>query len=297
MQAYNLCLFKPGAPRWKIMDAHLEVMESLRWAFEASGIPCSVRINELDLSRRNIVFGWIVAAQINQLLDLPPGSILYNFEQFSTRDPADRSVVPLLSRFQIWDYSAANLPYWQALGLPLPPFHAPVSYAPTLTRIPRPAEPDIDVLFCGSASPTRYEKLLRVATALSRPSVGVLLNFWGEQRDEMLGRVRLLLNVSSEDPSLRIFEITRVSYYLANRLPVLCERVPGIYVEPDIEGAVAWADKDELPALSERLLADPAELAALGQHGFELFARRDARKVVRDWLAWESARQGQVVPG
>lgn len=285
MQAYNLCLFKPGGPRWKIMDAHLEVMESLRWAFEACGIECSVRVNELDLTRRNIVFGWIVAAQINQLAGLPDGSILYNFEQFSGHPPPEPGVAQMLSRFQVWDYSAANMAYWRALRLPREPFHAPVSYAPTLTRIARAPQPDIDALFVGSAGPARYEKILSISLSESRPAVAVLMNLWGAARDEMIGRARLMLNVSAESSTLRIFEITRVSYYLANRVPVLCERVPGIYVEPDMQEAVAWAPKDGLADACQRLLADPAALQAQGESGFELFSRRDARQVVRDWLA------------
>lgn len=287
MQAYNLCLFRPGSPRWKIMDAHLEVMESLRWAFEACGIECSLRVNELDLSRRNIVFGWIVAAQINQLAGLPDGSILYNFEQFSEHPPPEPGVVQMLSRFQLWDYSAANMAYWHALRLPREPFHAPVSYAPTLTRIARAPQPDIDALFVGSAGPARYEKILSISLSESRPAVAVLMNLWGATRDEMIGRARLMLNVSAESPTLRIFEIARVSYYLANRVPVLCERVPGIYVEPDMQDAVAWAHKDELAAVAQQLLGDPAALQALGQRGFEIFSRRDARQVVRDWLTRE----------
>lgn len=275
------------------MDAHLEAMEALRWGLMASGIDCSVRHNELDLSRRNIVFGWIVAAQINQLRGLPPGSILYNFEQFSELEAPDAATVQMLQPFRIWDYSAANLDYWRRAGLSA--FHAPVSFAPTLVRIPRANAPDIDALFVGAAGAVRSEKLLRIASSEARPSVAVLLNFWGALRDEMLGRSRLLLNVSSESPRLRIFEVARVSYYLANRLPVLCERLPGLHVEPDLVDAVAWADKQELPEVAARLLADPAALAELGQRGFDIFSRRDARLVVQRWLAWEVAQGGQGV--
>ncbi|MCE4556100.1 glycosyltransferase [Roseateles cellulosilyticus] len=269
------------------MDAHLEVMESLRWAFEACGIPCSVRINELDLTRRNIVFGWIVAAQINQLADLPDGSILYNFEQFAGHAAPDPLTAQWLRRFQVWDYSPFNMDYWRAAQLPREPFCAPVSYAPTLTRIPRTESPDIDTLFIGAAGMVRYEKLLAIASSEWRPSMAVLLNVWGEQRDALIGRARLMLNVSSESEALRIFEVTRVSYYLANRIPVLCERVAGVHVEPDLQDAVAWAHKDDLAATCERLLADPSALQTLGQRGFDVFSRRDARQVVRDWLARE----------
>jgi len=111
---FNLTLFRPDHPRFRIMDSHLEVMHSLQWGFQALGMDCTMCINQIDAQRTNIVFGWIIGAQLGALAQLPPDSILYNFEQFSEREIAGTPMAELTQRFQIWDYSALNLPRWQA---------------------------------------------------------------------------------------------------------------------------------------------------------------------------------------
>jgi hypothetical protein len=281
---FNLTLFRPDHPRFRIMDSHLEVMDSLKWGFEALGIDCSININRFDRQRTNIVFGWIIAAQMGGLDEMPDDTILYNFEQFSERQLVGTGMAQLAQRFQIWDYSAANLPQWLACNPRFTPFHAPVSYAPTLTRIADAAEPDIDLLFIGSTGPARNGKLYDLSVDVHRPGLVVLQNIWGAQRDAFIGRSRLLLNLSGDSPNLRIFEIVRVSYYLANRKAVVCEDRSGQFVEDDMKGALLFAPTAELAGHSVRLLQDPAERQQWAERGFEAFRQRDVRDLLRHWL-------------
>ena len=282
---FNLTLFRPEHPRFRIMDCHLEVMHSLQWGFQAAGLDCSLRINQFDPQRTNIVFGWIIAAQMGALQGLPADTILYNFEQFSERQLVGTGMATLAERFQIWDYSAANLPRWQACNPRHAPFHAPVSYAPNLTRIAAAPQDDIDLLYIGNGGPGRFTKLSEICGDPSRPALVTLQNVWGDTRDGYIGRSKLLLNLSNDNPLLRIFEVVRVSYYLANHKAVVCEDVPGQHVEDDLRGALLFAPRDQLPATCVHLLQDPAERARVAERGFEAFRQRDVRDVIRQFFA------------
>jgi len=282
---FNLTLFRPEHPRFRIMDCHLEVMHSLQWGFQAAGLDCSLRINQFDPQRTNIVFGWIIAAQMGALQDLPDDTILYNFEQFSERQLAGTGLATLAERFQIWDYSAANLPSWQACNPRHAPFHAPVSYAPNLRRIAPAAQQDIDLLYIGNGGPGRFAKLGEICSDASRPSLVTLQNVWAEARDDFIGRSKLMLNLSNDNPLLRIFEVVRVSYYLANCKAVVCEDVPGQHVEDDLRGALLFTPRAKLAETCAGLLQDPAERARVAERGFETFCRRDVRDVIRQFFA------------
>lgn len=287
-RAFNLTLFRPDHPRFRMMDAHLEVMSSLQWGLRACGLDCTVHVNHIDVQRTNIVFGWIIGAQLGALAHAPDDTILYNFEQFSQRPLAGTALGALAQRFQIWDYSAANLPRWQECQPRHAPVHAPVSYAPNLVRMPTglgaDSATDLDLLFIGSSGGGRAAKLAEIATAPNRPSVLTLQNVWGAERDAFIARSAILLNLSNDDPALRIFEEVRVSYYLANHKCVVCEDVPGQHVEPDLRAALTFAPRAELPATCERLLADPVERQRLAAQGFEAFRQRDVRDLVRRHL-------------
>ncbi len=282
---FNLTLFRPDHPRFRIMDSHLEVMLSLQWGLQACGLDCTMHVNQVDAQRTNIVFGWIIAAQMGALAALPDDSILYNFEQFSERQLAGTALGALAQRFKIWDYSAANLPRWQACNPRHPPFHAPVSYAPVLSRIANATDPDIDLLYIGSGGAGRSTKLGEIAADTSRPGVVSLQNIWGAARDGFIGRSRLLLNLSNDDPALRIHELVRVSYYLANHKPVVNELVAGQHIEDDLRDALLFAPRADLPATCARLLQDPAERAQVAERGYEAFRRRDVRDLVRQFFA------------
>lgn len=277
----NLTLFKPDHPRFRIMDSHLEVMHSLHWGFRALGADCTMRLNQTDPQATNILFGWIIGAQLGLVQGLPDSTILYNFEQFSERDLGASGMGQLAQRFRIWDYSAANLPRWQACNPRHLPFHARVSHAPVLSHIVPAAEDDIDVLFIGGGGPGRNARLAEIGGGPAAPGLVLLQNLWGASRDSFIARAKLLLNIGNDNPAHRIFEIVRVSHYLANRRCVLCEAVPGQHIEDDIAPHVLRVPREALPETCARLLGDPAERAAWAERGHAAWVRRDVREVIR----------------
>lgn len=281
----NLMLFMPEHPRFYILKSHLEVIESLKWGFEALGFDCLFRTNIIDHTEINIVFGWITALNMGLVESFPEGTIFYNFEQFSTTPLKGMAVAELAaSRFQIWDYAQGNIARWKEINPKFPPYYAPVSYAPCLSKIaPAPAE-DIDIMYIGSLGEKRAEKLKSCSAVLTRPSLMVLSGVWDRHRDNFIARAKILLNISNETPGLEIFEIVRVSYYIANKKAVVCEALPNLEIESDLRDTLIFVPAEELPAACVELLESDDRRADYAARAFEIFSQRDVRTVIRNFF-------------
>lgn len=285
MAKVNLVLFKPNTTRWKILDSYLEVIESLLWGLRACGHDASYMVNKVDFGCVNIVFGWIPAFLQGLQHEFPPDSILFNLEQMMVGAVKGAASLELAAaKFRIWDYSAHNLPAWAELGTTYPVYHAPISYAPTLERIPHAAQEDIDMLYIGSLGPKRAEKLIMASSGLINPSLVSLSNVWGTQRDEFIGRSKVLLNISNEDPFLNIFEVVRVSYYMANKKAVVCEARERVYVEPDLRAVLRMVEPPLLGPASVQLILDPQMRERYALECYEVFRQRDVRSVIRGYF-------------
>ena len=282
----NVVLFQPDLPRFSILNSYQEVIDSLLWGLQASGFEASFLRNAFDPHAVNIVFGWIPAFQMGGSDRFPPNTILYNLEQFSV---AGMRGAPILeeaaARYQIWDYSAANLPHWAELSPRFPVFHAPVSYAPTLERLPTGKPEDIGMLYIGSLGAKRSEKLhTTVDTPVVSNGLVSLTNVWGAMRDEFISRAQLMLNVSNDNPLMKIYEVVRVSYYLANRKAVLSEEVPGNFVEDDLRRVLQFSPPSELGHAAAALLAEPERRLRYADECYQVFRQRDVRAVVRAYF-------------
>ena len=146
-------------PRMHGLYGYKEVIETIAWGLEQLGHRVTYAINERAAGATNIVFGAQVMP-VAALAELPPGTIIYNFEQL--RDVAVERIrseiryYAQVPHFTIWDYSAANLPSWRALKRPDVKV-VPVGYAPILSRIPRAVRQDIDVLLYGMSGERRLQ--------------------------------------------------------------------------------------------------------------------------------------------
>ena len=70
-------------------------------------------------------------------------------------------------------------------------------------------------------------------------------NVWGDIRDEMIGRSKLVLNLTGYHAKNTIFEIVRVSYLLANGKAVICQKRENVEIEPDIlESGLLFLDEN-----------------------------------------------------
>ena len=125
----------------------------------------------------------------------------------------------------------------------------------------------------------RRRAILEALSALGL-RVHVAFGVYGEQRDRLVARSKVILNIHYYQA--KVFEIVRVSYLLANRCCVVSERGVDPSEEREFEGAVAFAAYEELVETCVRLCADPGARQALQEQGLRAFAARDLRAILAE---------------
>jgi hypothetical protein len=261
-------------PDFQHSKAFDEVAEGLHFALLALGHD-SVVTSRLDLDdRRTIVLGGNLL--IRHGMEPPKNPIFYNLEQLGDDLPSTTlpAFFDLFRRYPTWDYSQANIERLAALGLPRPTY-VPIGYVPELTRI-TPAPEDIDVLFYGAPYERRYAVLKDLHDRGLR--VKWLTGVYGASRDAWIARSKIVLNLHYWEA--KIFEITRVSYLLANRRAVVSERGADSTLERELASGVAFADYDELVDRCVELVGDERARRELAERGYQAFSARDQAAIL-----------------
>jgi hypothetical protein len=272
-----------------------EVVETMRWGLVELGYDVTVAFNSFVHDRTNICFGgqMLVAEQLDRV---PQDSIFYQLEQIA-HVPVDKLVpsLPIIaSRFPIWDYSPANITTWQKLNPAFTPQLLPICWSPGLKQIPKLDDEDIDVLFYGLPSAPR----LGIFGHLCQSGIKAVYacGLYGQPRDSLIARAKLLLNLNLYDFS-HVFEIARVSYLLANEKAVVSDIYPDSVIDPDLKKAVAFASIDNITAECQRLLKDDSARRQLAARGRAIFERRDIRENLRRILAAPTPFPSPGTPG
>jgi hypothetical protein len=269
-------------PRMHGPNGYREIIESVQWGLEQLGHEVTYSLNGYQPSSTNIVFGAHMLP-LEVLKQLPADTIVYNFEQGRglERDQVRPEVFFIARAFSIWDYSAANVDLWKLLGNESPKL-VPVGYAPTLSRIPKPQDQDIEIFIYGTAG----QKRLNAFYQLSQEGYRVVFvsGLYGRERDALIARSKLVLNVNYNDRS-RIFEVVRVSYLLANRKAVVAVLDPDTAIEADYARCVRSTSAADLVAACEQLLSDDAQRTELEDLGFDMFAARGMTRILDQALA------------
>ncbi|MEA2907787.1 MAG: hypothetical protein QOI12_5174 [Alphaproteobacteria bacterium] len=281
MANFHIAHILPKSRDYQGMKGYTEIAQTLVWGLRELGHTVTTAVNEFASDATNIIVGAQVLPPDVQK-QLPPSTIVYNLEQLRAIAVADlRDEIRVYAQdFQIWEYSPFNMPLWAALNTKYAPKLVPVGYAPILTRIGRPANQDIDVLLYGLPSEQRMQAFQRVA---SKGLVVVFLSgLYGDARDNLIGRSKVILNVTAY-PS-RIFEIVRVSYLLSNRKAVVSDLWDNSGIEDGFRDILTFS---WMPGLAETCLSlvdDPAQREALENAGFEFFSKRDIRLILKNAL-------------
>ena len=183
--------------------------------------------------------------------EVPPGAIIYNFENLGVQvDPRRYAGYP------VWEFSAA-----QVAKYPYPVTHVPVGWHPsmkTFERLP-PDQRDIDVVFCGSINERRVKVLKEMQGKGLK--VAHLFGVYGPERDAVIARSKVALNMFYYEGG--VFPALRVAHMVANGVPVVSEAC-----------AEGWEFLESVPV--ERLAAACADIANAqdgddGSHALKAF--------------------------
>jgi hypothetical protein len=185
-----------------------------------------------------------------------------------------------MKRLAVWDYSPRNIaqihrvmfnPYVRRIG---------IGYSPGMTRLPTVPQ-TTDVLFYGSINPRRSA----VLTALSEAGLKVkhLFGVYGHERDLAIAESKVVLNLHFYEDS--IHEIVRTSYLLANSKAVVAECGPKTEIDEDIRQALVSVPYDEIVQSCIALVRDDGRRHDVERRGFEIFAKRDQAKMLREAIA------------
>jgi hypothetical protein len=228
------------------------------------------------------VFGGQVLSA-DALNDLREDTIIYHFEQIRHIEPGEirPEAKHFASKFRIWDYSAFNLPAWQAIGTKHPVRAVPVGHAPILERIAKAPVQDIDILFYGRTDQTRlaaFDVLCRAGLT----SVFVS-GLYGAARDELISRAKVILNINFYSKS-RIFEVPRVAYLLSNRKAVLALKEPDTAIESDLLEGIRFSPSTSFIQDCLSLVDHAGDRSALEELGYSVMVRRDIRPILASAL-------------
>jgi hypothetical protein len=238
-------------------------------------------------SATNIIFGGHLLPEL--LVRCPEDTIYYNLEQLRGHPQYDpygpaNTVMLISTKFQIWDYSAANIEAWNKLVPKHPVKFLPIGYAPVLTRIEKAEEQDIDVLIYGSVGEQRLSVFSSLGRLFNGMSTVFACGLYGRARDSLIARSKIVLNITSFSRA-KIFEIVRVSYLLANSKAVVADFSTDSHIEADIAGGVVFVPIETIAETCWNLLTDEAQRIQFERRGFECISRRDIRLFLSAALA------------
>ena len=266
MSRFQITLVRP--PGFLHTEAFREVAETLQFGFRSIGHTAEIRENAFDANATNVLLGAHLLSP-QQALMVPPGSILYNLEQLGGPSLAQQ-FYEVARRHQVWDYSLQNIKKWEALNCDYQLVHVPLGYVPELSRIKASESQDIDVLFYGSLNERRNFIVQALKDAGAK--VHVVFGVYGTERDELIARSKIVLNVHFYDA--KIFEIVRVSYLLANSKAVVTECSSDTDLEAGLRDCVLGIPYDSVVDGCMSLLRAEEKRRKLETLGFQWFSQR-----------------------
>ena len=176
-------------PGYVHTEAFREIAQTLFFGLQRLGHDVIWSDTAFVPDRTPIVFG---ANLLAHHAEVPSNAIIYNLEQTDTSSVwMKEPYFTVLRTHQVWDYSTRNVEALRSHGV-ANVHYLPVGYVSELERI-ADVEKDIDVLFYGSVNPRRQhiiEQLRSVGV-----EVATVFGVYGAERDAMIARARVVLNV------------------------------------------------------------------------------------------------------
>lgn len=278
MPDFNVCLPQPpGDPH---AQALFELCELLTYSLRDLGYEATFRINDVDLSCRNIIVGCHLLDQ-RDMPDLPASTIVVNTEQLYDADPFgwNQNIFDWARSFETWDYSESNAAAFKRHGITGVKL-LQIGHQPQLHRIKKSTAPDIDVLFYGSINDYR-QTILDECRARGLEVVH-LFGVYGEERDDYISRAKVVLNMHNHQ--VEIFEIVRVHYLLSNEVAVVSETNPTTLIPAMYRDAIASVPYHHIADECVRLVRDDVARKELQQRALRTISRFPQREFTRQLI-------------
>jgi hypothetical protein len=277
-EVFNVCLIQPDG--YIHSGAFFEIADLIVLGLRELGFKAALRRNAIDPDARNILIGI-------HLLDpsfadgLPPDTIILNTEQLGGSPEAwNKNILEWFSKgFTLWDYSDANVGYLRSFGVEdVRKFQ--IGFQKELCRIDKQKEKDVDVLFYGSLNQRRR---IVLADLQSRGlQVKVLNGVYGRDRDDWIGRSRIVLNHHYYET--QIFEIVRAFYLMTNGVPVAAEVNPETQIDDRYRDGLLCLPYAELAGGIAEILKDGQELEQLGTRGKATIGKHPQAEILRELI-------------
>lgn len=259
---FNICIIQPKD--YVHSMAFWELAELLLYSLHDLNHQAAIQFNKIDTDCRNILIGFHLL-DIKYTSQLPKNSILINAEQFLGGTPWNENILQWIRSFEVWDYSTQNIEFFKGQGINNIKY-LELGYQNELSRIKVKSAQDIDVLFYGSINDRRA----KILDALKSSGLNVHTSFgiYGKDRDELIARSKLVLNLHYYDSE--IFEVVRVFYLLSNSIPVVGEINPSTVISDLYKNSVFGVPYQDLVNACISLVKDDQARFLQGCKGFEL---------------------------
>jgi hypothetical protein len=259
--------------------AYQDVQKLLYFGLKKLGLDCLITDNYNLKDRRYIFLSahWLKdyneSSQVEKLI-LRNDSIIYNLEQAGHNFNFDNNYINLLKNYEVWDFdyenakrinTKYNLNTYKILE---------IGFVDELQTIihDNPYNKDIDVLFVGGLNERRRKILNQLK--IFGIKIKHLFGSYGQDRDLVIARSKILLNMHSEDLSSHTLEKVRIGYYLNNECAVLSEETSNPSENMLWSQGIAICKYEELAFKALELLNNPGQIAKLQVEGINFFKKR-----------------------
>ena len=260
------CIWIISPPGYEHAGAFYETARGLQGGFRELGLQVPIVTQRDQLRGRAIILGANLLPGMPGI-KVPPKAILFNLEQITPgSDWLSPAYLKLLKRHTVWDYSTYNIEQLAILGIDNVA-HCPLGFSDPMHCMTPADDRDIDILFYGSINERRLAMLEHMATAGLK--IEVLFGVYGDERDAMIARSRIVLNVHYYPA--KIFEIVRISHLLANGVCVVSEDSPMDSALEAVQDGIVQAPYDGLVDCCRELI-DTGAWQHIGRRGHAVFS-------------------------
>lgn len=270
---FNIAVIDPKGFPWT--HFLFDTCKLICYGLEELGHDCTIRQNNLEPSRLNIIVGGHHLASAEHVLQIAKigDYIVFQTEIIkedtvnltNTREHFENVYLPLLQRAKsVWEGASTNLRALEGFGVRTQTYVG--GYVAAMEEIVHKRNKDVDFLFYGSITPHRREMLEKLkASGCSLVTEFDIQPFY---RNDLIARSKLVLSPRQGDVMNQL-PYGRICYLLNNRMPVVVEKC----LEQEwLQDCFYWGETEEWVDLCLETLHRP-DLAAATAEMFERYKK------------------------